>query len=140
YLLRGTSQNFQMMKCCPNKNRFWTRVLKSEKHSPTFYKGMWDILSIPKVWTGHFINKKKDGTLYRVEGSISPTKDSTNKIINYAAVQRDVTDEIRLEWQLRQAQRMEAIGTLAGGIAHDFNNPIRYYGLYRASELRCSRG
>lgn len=98
------------------------RILKSGRHDEAFYREMWDTLKSLNVWTGHLINKKKDGALYNEEASISPIQNSDGKVINYVAVKRDVTEEIRLERRLRQAQKMEALGTLTGGIAHDFNN------------------
>ncbi len=98
------------------------RLLKSGKQDAAFYQQMWAVLAQGGVWSGRIINKKKDGTLFEEESTISPIRDATGKIVNYVAVKRDVTREIKLETQLRQSQKMEAIGQLAGGVAHDFNN------------------
>jgi two-component system, cell cycle sensor histidine kinase and response regulator CckA len=98
------------------------RMLKSEKQDDAFYFDLWNTIKQGEVWTGHFINRKKDGTLYEEEATISPVRDAAGNLVNFVAVKRDVTKEVGLESQLVQAQKMEAIGTLAGGVAHDFNN------------------
>ncbi len=101
------------------------RVLKSGLHEERFYENIWATIKSGAVWNGHFINRRKDGTLFEEEATISPVKDDSGKIVNYVAVKRDVTKEVSLQKQLLQAQKMEAVGTLAGGIAHDFNNLLQ---------------
>lgn len=98
------------------------RILQSGRQDAEFYRQVWDVLSAGKVWSGRIVNKRKDGTLYEEDASISPVFDVAGKIVNYVGVKRDITREIRLEQQLFQAQKMEAVGRLAGGVAHDFNN------------------
>ena len=98
------------------------RMLKSGKHDEDFYKSLWAKLERGETWTGVFVNRRKDGSLYDEESSIFPVHDAGGRVINYVAIKRDATHEHLLEAQLRQAQKIEAVGQLAGGIAHDFNN------------------
>ena len=100
------------------------RVLKSGKHDATFYAEMWKTLVKGEVWRGRFINRRKDGSLYEEDASITPIRDAAAQIVSYVAVKHDVSREVELEAQLRQAQKLEAIGQLAAGVAHSFNNML----------------
>ncbi|MBI5251114.1 MAG: PAS domain S-box protein [Desulfomonile tiedjei] len=120
YVNRTTEQitGFEMSEIIGNT----PRIFKSGMHDKAFYEQLWDTIKAGNVWSGRIINKKKDGTLCHEDATISPVRDASGKIANFVAVKRDVTEHLELSRQLQQAQKMEAIGTLAGGVAHDFNN------------------
>ncbi len=65
---------------------------------------------------------RKDGERILVSLTLSPVRDMTGELIGASAIKRDITQQRAVEDQLRQAQKMEALGQLAGGVAHDFNN------------------
>jgi PAS domain S-box-containing protein len=100
------------------------RILKSGNQDVAFYRRMWEVLARGEVWTGRLINRRKDGVLFEEDATIGPVRDAAGQVTSYVAVKRDVTHETRLERQLLQAQKIDAVGRLAGGIAHDFNNVL----------------
>ncbi len=77
-----------------------------------------DELSIPI--TMRWVHK--DGHTIWIEQRIVPEVDDSGRVAATDSISRDVSDQVRLEHDLRRAQKLEAVGRLAGGIAHDFNN------------------
>ena len=100
------------------------RILKSGKHDAAYYEQIWATLARGESWEGRFINKRKDGSLYEEESTISAIRGATGEIISYVAVKRDITDRLKDERLAQRSQRLEAIGTLVGGVAHDLNNAL----------------
>ena len=98
------------------------RILSSGCHPPEFYQDMWSTLLKGEVWNGELKNRRKDGTVYDEQMTITPVRDSAGEIAHYIAIKLDVSDRHELEAKLLRSQRMESIGMLAGGVAHDLNN------------------
>jgi PAS domain S-box-containing protein len=98
------------------------RILKSGEQSPEIYSELWKTILSGNVHRSILANRKKSGEIYYVEQSISPVRDPAGYITHFISNGRDLTDRLRLEAQLLQSQKMDAIGRLAGGVAHDFNN------------------
>ena len=73
-------------------------------------------------FTGMILNYRKDGSEFWNEVTLAPVADDRREVTHFVGTHADVSKRVELEAQLRQAQKMEAVGQLTGGIAHDFNN------------------
>jgi len=99
-------------------------ILSNGQQDAQWYKSLWSNIKNGESWSGQHINRRKDGSEYEEFMSISPIRDDEGHITHFVSVQRDMSEEKELEKQLYQAQKLEAVGTLAGGLAHDFNNTL----------------
>jgi PAS domain S-box-containing protein len=105
-------------------------ILKSGSHPDSFYQNLWKTILSEEVWKGEIENRRKDGSLYTEEMTITPVRQAQGEISHFIAIKQDITDRKKLQQEILQSQKIQSIGTLAGGIAHDFNNILAIILIY----------
>lgn len=78
------------------------RVLKSGEHPLSFYEELWSTILAGRVWRAELVNRRKDGTLYHEEMTITPVPDAQNRVTHFVAIKQDITSRKRAEERIRE--------------------------------------
>ncbi len=81
-------------------------LVRSGLHDRVFYKELWDTILAGQVWRGELINRRKDGSLYTEEQSITPVRNGAGKISHFIAIKQDISDRKRAEAALTQERNL----------------------------------
>ena len=90
-----------------------TRLLKSDEQPASIYKEMWDTILSGQRWRGELINRRKDGSLYPEEMTITPVTNSAGEITHFIAIKLDITERKRAEKQIRHLAMTDPLTGLA---------------------------
>lgn len=85
------------------------RVLKSGHHPPAFYRRLWETILSGQIWYGEVINRRKDGSLYAEEQTITPVWDERGEISHFVAIKQDVTDRKRAELRITSSLKEKEV-------------------------------
>jgi two-component system cell cycle sensor histidine kinase/response regulator CckA len=97
-------------------------VLRDGHPDEESYRKFWETVRAGGEWRGELSTRRPDGSIVWESVKVSCMRNPAGEIQNLLCLREDITSRKTLESELRQAHKMESLGTLAGGIAHDFNN------------------
>jgi PAS domain S-box-containing protein len=97
-------------------------VLRNGHPDEDSYQAFWETIRSGGEWRGELSTRRRGGDTVWESVKVSSLRGPGGEITNYLCLREDISERKKLEHDLRQAHKMESLGTLAGGIAHDFNN------------------
>ncbi len=80
------------------------RLLKSGKHEAAFYRAMWETIGNGRVWQGDIVNRRKDGTLYHEEMTITPVRGGNGQTTHFITIKQDLTERRQTEEAMRASE------------------------------------
>ncbi len=121
------------------------RILKSGKHSADLYRQLWETILQGKPWHGEMVNRRKDGSLYPEEMTITPVRAGGGEITHFVAVKQDITERKRAEEKLAAlaqtlAEKNKELETIVYVASHDLRSPlVNIQGFSRELAQACDR-
>ncbi len=105
------------------------RLLKAEDTPARVYRDMWATIRRREVWRGELKNRRRDGSYYWVVSAVSAISDDNDQVVNYVAVQEDVTEQLMLTRELAQAteearRANRAKSEFLANMSHELRTPL----------------
>jgi PAS domain S-box-containing protein len=105
------------------------RILKSGQHDEELYRDLWSTIRAGNVWQGELVNRRKDGTLYSEEMTITPVLEANGDVTRFVSIKQDITARKQAEVQLERARESadranEAKSQFLANMSHELRTPM----------------